>query len=104
MWVTFKDGQAALTAASKRSTQICGVNLTINLKTEDWLKTVEKEMELCTPNCIQLCDYIDVSPNSDYNCLGIPVVAPDNKNKPTRPPLPKSPNMTPKQTRHQVSF
>lgn len=99
MWVTFKDGQSALTAALKKSTQICGVNLTISLKTQNWLKLVEKEIDLCTSNCIQLCDYIDVSANSDYNSLGIPVVSPNEikSNKPTRPPLPKSPKHQPRQ-------
>lgn len=103
MWVTFKDGQAALSAANRKANlQVCGVNLTIKLKTEDWVKQAEKEIYLCTTNCVQLCDYIDVSASSDYNSLGIPAVPSEPMNKmkpPTRPPLPKSPNTTPKHQR-----
>lgn len=105
MWVTFKDGQAALTAASKRKVQVCGVNLTIQLKTEDWFKLVEKEILLCTTNCVPLCDNVDGASSDCYNSLGIPS-APETQAKkgpPSRPPLPKSPNPTPKhQARHQV--
>jgi synaptojanin len=104
MWVTFKDGQAAVAAVKHKGyLQVCGINLTIKLKTDDWVKHVEKEILLCTTNCVQLCDYIDVSPNSDYNSLGIPV-APEKKKPPARPALPKSPQVTPKHhPRHQVS-
>lgn len=85
--------------------QVCGVNLSLKLKTENWLSQVEREIELCTTNCVQLCEYIDVSANSDYNSLGIPIVpSSENKsNKPSRPPLPKSPNAAPKHPhRHQA--
>lgn len=107
MWVTFKDGQAALAAVKhKGNIQVCGINLSIKLKTEDWVKQVEKEIELCTTNCVQLCEYIDVSATSDYNCIGIPLTASEQgkKKPPARPALPKSPQVTPKhQQRHTVS-
>lgn len=106
MWVTFKDGQAAVAAVKhKGNLQICGINLSIKLKTEDWVKQVEREIELCTTNCVQLCEYIDVSANSDYNSIGIPVAPSEQAKKkpPARPALPKSPQVTPKhQPRHQV--
>lgn len=98
MWITFRDGQSALTALQKRSVCICGVTLHFKLKTENWLAQVEEEIELCTTNTVQLCD----TPNqTDYNCLGIPKVPPQRPkspaNKPpSRPPLPKSPTPSPK--------
>lgn len=106
MWVTFKDGQAALACVKhKGNLQVCGINLSIRLKTEDWVKRVEKEMSLCTTNCVQLCEYIDVSANSDYNSIGIPISTSEQvkKKPPARPALPKSPQVTPKHhPRHQV--
>lgn len=102
MWVTFKDGQAAVAAVKHKGyLTVCGVNLTIALKTDDWVKQVEKEILLCTTNCVQLCEYIDISANSEYNNLGIPC-APEKKKPPARPALPKSPQATPKHSR--VSF
>lgn len=104
MWVTFRDGQSALTAAQKQSVQVCGVNLTIKLKTENWIQTVEKEILLCTPNTVSFCD----SQVGDYNSLGIPEVPSRPKSPPAlnqpplrpappgRPPLPKSPQASPK--------
>lgn len=67
MWVTFRDGQAALTAASKKYVQICGVNLNIELKTNDWLKLVEKEIALVTTNTVPLSDYSEFANQGDYN-------------------------------------
>lgn len=100
MWVTFKDGQAALAAVKHKSNlQVCGIDLSIKLKTEDWVKKVEQEILLCTTNCVQLCEYIDVSANSDYNSLGIPLAPSEQaakKKPPARPALPKSPQVTPK--------
>lgn len=105
MWVTFKDGQAALAAVKHKSNlQVCGIDLTLQLKTNDWVQQVEREISLCTTNCVQLCEYIDVSANSDYNSLGIPA-APEKKKPPARPALPKSPQVTPKHhPRHTVRF
>ncbi|XP_052872010.1 synaptojanin-1 [Anopheles cruzii] len=106
MWVTFRDGQSALTAAQKRSVQVCGVALSIKLKTDNWVEQVEKEILLCTPNTVSFCD---VPAAGDYNSLGIPEM-PANRPKsppttgrmgpPSRPPLPKSPQASPK---HQPS-
>lgn len=92
MWVTFKDGQAALAAVNRKGNlEICGINLSIRLKTEDWLKQVEREIEICTTNCVPLCEYIDVSTNDDYNSIGIPTSDVAKAKPPSRPPLPKSP-------------
>lgn len=82
MWVTFKDGQAALAAVKRKGNlTVCGINLSIRLKTEDWVKEVEQEIELCTTNCVQLCEYIDVSASSDYNSLGIPLAGGEQAQK-----------------------
>lgn len=103
MWVTFKDGQAALAAVKRKGNlQVCGINLNIRLKTEDWLKQVGKEIDLCTTNCVALCEYIDISTNEDYNSIGIPTA--DKIKPPSRPPLPKSPQVTPKHPKHLVRF
>lgn len=107
MWVTFKDGQAALAAVKhKGNLQVCGINLSIKLKTNDWVQHVEKEINLCTTNCVQLCEYQPAT--EDYNSLGIPLAPNEQANKkkpPARPALPKSPQATPKHhPRHQVSF
>lgn len=102
MWVTFKDGQAALACVKhKGNIEVCGVNLSIKLKTTDWVSHVEREILLCTTNCVQLCEYIDVSASSEYNCLGIPLAPSEKKKPPGRPALPKSPQVTPKH-QHRV--
>lgn len=104
MWVTFRDGQSALTAAQKQFVQVCGVNLAIKLKTEQWIQRVEKEILLCTPNTVSFCD----NQAGDYNSLGIPKIPsrpksppaqqqpPSRPAPPGRPPLPKSPQASPK--------
>lgn len=107
MWVTFRDGQSALTAVQKRATTICGVNMTFQLKTDNWLQQVLQEIELCTNNTQPLA--------SVYNCLGIPKApkAPQRPKSPmvlptgvaggppARPPLPnKSPASSPKHQPH----
>lgn len=119
MWVTFRDGQSALTALNKKSVNVCGILLNFQLKTPDWLKQVEKELLLCTSNTIKLFDSLPSSPSkampggsaSDYNSLGIPKVCRNSQNPdssgytvtknvpPGRPPLPKSPVASPK---HQI--
>lgn len=104
MWVTFRDGQSALTAVQKRSTTVCGIQMTFHLKTDNWLKLVLQEIELCTNNTQPL--------TSDYNFLGIPMApkAPQRPKSPmvlptggppARPPLPtKSPAFSPKHQPH----
>lgn len=55
MWVTFRDGQSALIAVQKKSICIRGIEFHFNLKTENWLAQVEREIALCTTNTVQLC-------------------------------------------------
>lgn len=68
MWVTFRDGQSALTAVSKKSTQVCGVKLNFQLKTENWIDLVEKEISLCTMNTVEFCSMNAMPVQGDYNC------------------------------------
>lgn len=103
MWITFRDGQSALTAVQKRSVCVCGITLHFKLKTENWLEQVEREIELCSTNTVPLCDYQPIAPQGDYNCLGIPKVPPQRPKSPlhrppppNRPPLPKSSSPSPK--------
>lgn len=101
MWITFRDGQSALTAVQKSSVCVCGIMLHFKLKTENWLEEVEREIELCTTNTVPLSDYQPIATAADYNCLGIPKVPPQRPKSPqrpappSRPPLPKS-NPSPK--------
>ncbi|KAK6622419.1 hypothetical protein RUM44_002230 [Polyplax serrata] len=71
MWITFRDGQCALAAAKKGSTQLCGHTLNLSLKTTNWVKEAENELELCSNNTVPLCAYddapIQISP-SDIPC------------------------------------
>lgn len=103
MWITFRDGQSALTAVQKRSVCACGITLHFKLKTENWLEQVEQEIALCTTNTVPLCDYQPIATTADYNCLGIPKVPPQRPKSPThktgpptRPPLPISSSPSPK--------
>ncbi|OAD59092.1 Synaptojanin-1 [Eufriesea mexicana] len=48
MWVTFRDGQCALSAARKGMTQVCGQTLKLSLKSPNWVQLFEKEIELCS--------------------------------------------------------
>lgn len=102
MWITFRDGQSALTAVQKRSVCVCGITLHFKLKTENWLEEVEREIALCTTNTVPLCDYQPIATPADYNCLGIPKVPPQRPKSPqrpappSRPPLPNSSSPSPK--------
>ncbi|XP_070494173.1 synaptojanin-1 [Chironomus tepperi] len=83
MWVTFKEGQAALAAIKgKCNINVRGIDFILRLKTEDWLKKVFNEISLCTTNCVPMCEYIDISTNDDYNNIGIPTNADVSRSKP----------------------
>lgn len=124
MWVTFRDGQSALIAVQKKSILIRGIDFHINLKTENWVAQVEREIALCSSNTVQLCTSspskfivflrfciktflfrnFNISQTAgDYNSLGIPKVPPIRpKTPPARPQPPSRPPMpsatTPKHT------
>lgn len=103
MWVTFRDGQSALTAVQKKSIRISGIDFHFNLKTENWLAQVEREIALCTTNTVQLCTASPTAGTGDYNSLGIPKKPPSRPKSPpcrpmppSRPPLPTTPKHAPK--------
>lgn len=48
IWITFRDGQCALSAAKKGMTQVCGQTLKLSLKSPNWVQLIEKEIELCS--------------------------------------------------------
>ncbi|RZB41639.1 Syja N, DUF1866, and/or Exo endo phos domain containing protein [Asbolus verrucosus] len=89
MWVTFRDGQSVLKIMNKTNGKIKEHNLTLSLKTPNWVEQAKEEVGLCSSNTVPLY----TSPTqSDYNCLGIPEVK-NTRGPPSRPPPPtvKSP-------------
>ncbi|XP_016042176.2 synaptojanin-1 isoform X2 [Erinaceus europaeus] len=46
MWVTFLEGSSALNVLSLNGKELLGRTITINLKSPDWIKTLEEEMSL----------------------------------------------------------
>ncbi|EFA11114.1 LOW QUALITY PROTEIN: synaptojanin-1 [Tribolium castaneum] len=95
MWITFRDGQSVLKIMNKTQGRIPEYNLTLSLKTPNWVEQAKEEVGLCSSNTVPLY----TSPTqSDYNCLGIPEVKASRSGAPpSRPPPPsvKSP-ATPK--------
>ncbi|KAG5891990.1 hypothetical protein JTB14_007738 [Gonioctena quinquepunctata] len=88
MWITFRDGQAVLEAMKKTNgkLQVQDYNLTLSLKTPNWVDLAKEEIGLCSSNTIPL--YISPS-QTNYNCLGIPEVSKAARNlPPSRPPPP----------------
>ncbi|KAI8035944.1 synaptojanin-1 [Drosophila gunungcola] len=102
MWVTFRDGESALNAASKKSTQVCGLDLILELKSSDWQHLVDSEIELCTTNTIPLC----ANPSEHAQLLQAitPELPQRPKQPPTRPParppMPMSPKNSPRHLPH----
>lgn len=48
IWVTFRDGQCALAAAREGRMTVCDLPLKLSLKSPDWVKLIEKEIEICS--------------------------------------------------------
>ncbi|XP_063219380.1 synaptojanin-1 isoform X2 [Bacillus rossius redtenbacheri] len=123
IWVTFRDGQCALVAANRKTAEVCGTKLCINLKTPDWCDNANKEIELCTDNTVPLFESDNMRDN-DYNdpqseCMsgvasqmsvgsfnkGMQNKVSERPAPPNRPPLPMTNKVTavPAQTSKQVS-
>ncbi|KAK7791521.1 hypothetical protein R5R35_008685 [Gryllus longicercus] len=119
MWVTFRDGQCALAAAKKATTELCGRTLKLSLKTPDWQTEARKEIELCTSNTVPLCEaeYVDSESRVDQGLNNngegsgmssrpgeSPKGGPPRRPAPVRPPLPavKSPSSSPVPPRKQI--
>ncbi|KAH8283509.1 hypothetical protein KR018_004594 [Drosophila ironensis] len=102
MWVTFRDGESALNAAAKRSIEVCGLELILELKSSDWQHLVDSEIELCTTNTIPLC----ANPVEQAQLLQAltPEVPQRPKQPPSRPParppMPMSPKNSPRHLPH----
>ncbi|XP_015111284.1 synaptojanin-1 [Diachasma alloeum] len=56
IWVTFRDGQCALSAARKGMTQVCGQTLKLSLKSPDWVQLIQKEIEICSNTTVAQYD------------------------------------------------
>ncbi|XP_033352507.1 synaptojanin-1 [Bombus vosnesenskii] len=106
IWVTFRDGQCALSAARKGMTQVCGQALKLSLKSPNWVQLIEKEIELCSNTTIaqfvsnspmrspmQRLEQLDIgersSPSRGSPNGVIPPPRPAPPGRPTQPP--KSP-------------
>lgn len=63
MWVTFREGHSALSAAGKQRAVLCGLELGIELRTENWLQEFQNEVALCTQNTVSLTEF----DTGDYN-------------------------------------
>lgn len=93
MWITFRDGESALNAASKGHINIFNMHLRFELKSPHWYEDVEKEIQLCTANTIPLC----ANPRQQAELINsIPEIPQRNKHPtlrtaPARPPMPMSP-------------
>lgn len=106
IWVTFRDGQCALSAARKGMTQVCGQTLKLSLKSPNWVQLIEKEIELCSNttvaqfvsnslirNSIQRLEQLDIAERSSSSRSSPNgVIPPPRPAPPGRPAqLPKSP-------------
>nr|CAH7720708.1 unnamed protein product [Callosobruchus chinensis] len=93
MWITFRDGQAALEAVNKTKgkLRIQDYDLTMALRTPNWVELAKEEIRICSDNTIPL---FTTPSQSEYNCLGIPEVKSQQANEsnapPSRPPPPPS--------------
>ncbi|KRF79769.1 synaptojanin-1 [Drosophila virilis] len=102
MWVTFRNGESALNAAAKRSTEVCGLELVFELKTPDWPQQVDNEIELCTSNTIPLCS----NPAEQAQLMQLTPEVPQRPKQPptrpapARPPMPMSPKNSPRHLPH----
>lgn len=102
MWVTFRDGESALNASSKKSIQVCGLDLILELKSKDWQHLVDSEIELCTTNTLPLCA------NPVEHAQLLQAITPELPQRPkqpptrppARPPMPMSPKNSPRHLPH----
>lgn len=126
MWATFRDGQSALSAAKKGTTQVCGHTLNLSLRTTNWTDQAERELELCSNNTVSLCEDLDldfrvspsdVPPDEVLKLVSNTIVedawnapaeeertgsAPPRPAPPSRPPQPMSPAKAPPRPRAGV--
>ncbi|XP_050314325.1 synaptojanin-1 isoform X2 [Anthonomus grandis grandis] len=96
MWITFREGQSVLEAMKKTGgvIRIQDYDLALSLKAPDWVEKAKEEIELCSNNTISL---YSTASQSEYHCLGIPLVQQKDSSRPSPPsrPPPPSVKMTP---------
>lgn len=56
LWITFREGLAALQAAKNQQLVVCSELFDISLKSPEWWEITQQEIELCTTNTIPLCE------------------------------------------------
>ncbi|XP_066592854.1 synaptojanin-1 isoform X2 [Prorops nasuta] len=104
IWVTFRDGQCALAAAKKGMTQVCGQTLKLSLKSPNWTKLIQKEIDLCSNTTIP-----QISPSASLHspmkllenleideCVAEAKMGSNNGMPPPRPSPPGRPVQLPK--------
>ncbi|XP_011307033.1 synaptojanin-1 [Fopius arisanus] len=91
IWVTFRDGQCALSAARKGMTQVCGQTLKLSLKSPDWVQLIQKEIEICSNTTV--AQYEENSPTRRLERLEINEDVHSGRSSPSdgRPPRPAPP-------------
>ncbi|XP_078245055.1 synaptojanin-1 isoform X24 [Pogona vitticeps] len=76
MWVTFLEGSSALNVLNLNGVELLGKTININLKSPDWIKSLEEEMSLervniglpSSTSSTLLCEDVEVS--ADYDMEG----------------------------------
>nr|XP_056714898.1 synaptojanin-1 isoform X2 [Euleptes europaea] len=76
MWVTFLEGSSALNVLDQNGIELLGKTININLKSPDWIKSLEEEMDLekvnfglpSSTSSTLLCEDADIS--ADYDMEG----------------------------------
>ncbi|XP_043464476.1 synaptojanin-1 [Leptopilina heterotoma] len=87
IWVTFRDGQCALAAAREARMTVCDLPLKLSLKSPDWVKLIEKEIEICSNTNISPFDgNSPVSPIEGIEQLKISERNNSGKTSPSGPP------------------
>ncbi|XP_076751874.1 synaptojanin isoform X1 [Xylocopa sonorina] len=112
IWVTFRDGQCALSAARKGMTQVCGHTLKLSLKSPNWVQLIEKEIEICSNTTtaqfvtnsplrspVQRLEQLDIGERSSPNRSSPNGVVPPPR--PAPPGRPAQPPKSPVQNRKQ---
>ncbi|KAK0168428.1 hypothetical protein PV327_002230 [Microctonus hyperodae] len=108
IWVTFRDGQCALSAARKGMTQVCGQTLKLSLKSPSWVQLIKKEIEICSNTTVpqydensstchsgqlqQRLERLDINDDSGHSGRS----SPSESARPPRPAPPTRPSQPPR--------
>lgn len=110
IWVTFRDGQCALAAANKGTTQVCGQTLKLSLKSPNWVKLIQKEIEICSNIAIPQCPQSSPFDSPVHAMEGLEIsdksyperISPNGNNPPPRPAPPGRPTHSPALEKRQI--